>query len=349
MYGLTLPEVPNRPYFVSVKTSHDIDVDVAARLAGMPLEEFKALNPSFRKPLIVGSSESPILLPFDNAQDFERNLRAHDGPLSSWTTYTVTTRETPAALARRIGVDADTLISINKIPAGMRLKPGSTLLVPKTGEQVDDISADVLENAVLSIEPDLPDTHKVLVRVRKRETITQLALRYNVSVGQIQSWNKTRRTSFAPGQAVLLHLPVDRPLPQEPAPPRVIQAAVAPRQPAGGFERIGTVRVEATMGRGGIMRVSEPVGKSVAAKKEKGAALRGKLAAGRVGAASAPVVAAARAPVPKHGSAKATVRALSVQATAKPAPTKSGKGALKAAAGSRTKPVAGLANKKHDG
>src|ERR1700731_763473 len=74
LYGLTLPAGPNRPYFVSVKTSHDIDVDVAARLAGMPLDEFKALNPSFKKPLIVGSIESPNLLPFDNAQNLERNL-----------------------------------------------------------------------------------------------------------------------------------------------------------------------------------------------------------------------------------------------------------------------------------
>jgi len=259
MYGLTLPKVPNRPYFVSVKTSHDIDVDVAAQLAELPLDEFKALNPSFRKPLIVGSSESPILLPFDNAQTFERNLRAHDGPLSSWTTYTVTTRETPAALAQRIGVDADTLVSINKIPAGMRLKSGSTLLVPKTGDNVDDISADVVENAVLSIEPDLPDTRKVLVRVRKRETIAQLALRYNVSIGQIQSWNKTRRTSFTPGQTVFLHLPVDKAVPVEPAAPRLLQAVAEPRATGGRVERLGTVHVDAPTGSGGIIKVSDQI------------------------------------------------------------------------------------------
>jgi membrane-bound lytic murein transglycosylase D len=34
-YGLTLPPIPNRPYFVTVKTSHDIDVQVAADLAGL--------------------------------------------------------------------------------------------------------------------------------------------------------------------------------------------------------------------------------------------------------------------------------------------------------------------------
>jgi len=374
MYGLTLPEVPNRPYFVSVKTSHDIDVDVAAQLAELPLDEFKALNPSFRKPLIVGSSESPILLPFDNAQTFERNLRAHDGPLSSWTTYTVTTRETPAALAQRIGVDADTLVSINKIPAGMRLKSGSTLLVPKTGDNVDDISADVVENAVLSIEPDLPDTRKVLVRVRKRETIAQLALRYNVSIGQIQSWNKTRRTSFMPGQTVFLHLPINKAVPVEPAAPRSLQAAVDPRASGGRVERLGTVRTDAPTGSGGIIKVSDQIDSKAPVKGGKKGATRGgkavsvapATASARSGAPAAnsvarvsskgaskavmtkteaPPDAATKRPVAK-AAAKATAPAVARAAT----PAKGGKNSVKAAVDAHGKPVANAekARKKQD-
>ena len=377
-YGLTLPEVPNRPYFVSVKTSHDIDVDVAAQLAELPLDEFKALNPSFRKPLIVGSSDSPILLPFDNAQIFERNLRAHDGPLSSWTTYTVTTRETPAALAQRIGVDADTLVSINKIPTGMRLKSGSTLLVPKTADNVDDISADVVENAVLSIEPDLPDTRKVLVRVRKRETIAQLALRYNVSIGQIQSWNKTRRTSFTPGQTVFLHLPVDKAVPVEPAAPiapRLLQAAVEPRASGGRVERLGTVRSDAPTGSGGIIKVSDQIdSKAPVRGGKKGstqAAARGGKAVsvardttpaatsarGRTSVASpvarvsskvaskAPVTktVAVHAPpeaVTKHSAAKAGAKATAPVVAHAETPAKGGKGPLKAAVDAHGKPIA---------
>ncbi len=248
LYGLTLPPIPNRPYFVTVKTSHDIDVDVAARLAGMTVDEFKALNPSFRQPLIVGSSGSPILLPFDNAQTFETNLKSYDGPLSSWTTYTVTTRERLDELAHRLGVEASVLMSVNKIPAGMRLRSGSTILVPKTANSEEDISADVVENAVLSIEPDLPDTHKVFVRVKRTESVAQLALRYGVSIAQVQSWNRTRRTSFKPGQMVLLHLPVGKPMPGEAAPHPLEATHAEPAHP------------EPDQGpRGGIIKVSDPV------------------------------------------------------------------------------------------
>jgi membrane-bound lytic murein transglycosylase D len=86
-FGLALPDIPNHPYFVTVTTSRDIDVAVAAKLANLSLDEFRSLNPSFSKPVILGATEPQILLPFDNAAAFEKSLKAYNGQLSSWTTY----------------------------------------------------------------------------------------------------------------------------------------------------------------------------------------------------------------------------------------------------------------------
>ncbi|RKP51236.1 transglycosylase SLT domain-containing protein [Trinickia fusca] len=221
-FGLTLPSIPNHPYFVTVTTSHDIDVTMAAKLANMTPEEFRALNPSFSKPVILGATQPQILLPFDNASAFERNLKSYDGQLSSWTTYTVTERTRPAALAEKIGVDADTLMSVNKIPVGMRLKPGSTLVVPRSDDDADeDISADVAESAVLAMEPDVPDTRKMLIRVRRKQSMSAIAARYGVSVAQLKSWNKTHRDMAAPGQVIVLHVPVGKSMPAEPGPQKI--------------------------------------------------------------------------------------------------------------------------------
>ena len=223
-YGLALPSIPNHPYFVTVTTSHDIDVDVAAKLANMTTDEFRALNPSFKKPVILGTAQPQILLPFDNASAFEHNLKAYDGQLSSWTTYTVTERTRPQALAEKIGVDAETLMSVNKIPVGMRLKPGSTLVVPRGDDDDEDISADVAESAVLAMEPDVPDTRKMLIRVRRKQAMAAIAARYGVSVGQLNAWNKTHRTTAMPGQLIVLHVPVGKAMPAEPGPQRIATA-----------------------------------------------------------------------------------------------------------------------------
>lgn len=235
-YGLSLPPIPNHPYFVTVTTSHDIDVDVAAKLANMDTDEFRSLNPSFKKPVILGATQPQILLPFDNASAFEHNLKTYSGQLSSWTVYTTDARTTPAAIAQKIGVDADTLMSVNKIPAGMRLKPGSTLVVPRTDSDDDeDISADVAESAVLAMEPDVPDTRKMLIRVRRKQSIEAVASRYGVSVGQLKAWNKTRRDLVMPGQVLVMHVPVGKAMPSEPGPERI-----ATNMAGGGVERIGT-------------------------------------------------------------------------------------------------------------
>ncbi|SAL35773.1 transglycosylase SLT domain-containing protein [Caballeronia humi] len=250
MYGLTLPEIPNHPYFVTVTTARDIDVTMASKLAGMPMEEFRSLNPSFSKPVILGATNPQILLPFDNATAFQRNLKTYNGALSSWTTYTVTERSRPAAIAEKIGVDADTLMSVNRIPAGMRLKPGSTIVVPRNDDDDEDISADVAESAVLSVEPDVPDTRRMVIRVRRQQSIETFADRYDVSVAQVRAWNRTRRDAIMPGQVMVLHVPYGRAVPAEPGPVRV-QTVSASSRNRGGVTKIGTSAPESKSSRGG--------------------------------------------------------------------------------------------------
>ncbi|MBC8747755.1 MULTISPECIES: transglycosylase SLT domain-containing protein [Paraburkholderia] len=266
MYGLTLPSIPNHPYFVTVTTSHDIDVDIAARLANMSTDEFRSLNPSFKKPVILGATQPQILLPFDNASAFERNLKTYSGSLSSWTTYTVDERATPAAIAQKIGVDADTLMEVNKIPVGMRLKPGSTIVVPRGSDDDEDISADVAESAVLAMEPDVPDTRKMLIRVRRNQSMAAIALRYGVSVGQLKAWNKTHRDQVSRGQVVVLHVPVGKSVPNEPGPEKIaadVQGGSVQKIGVRAADSHGYSRYDKKKGRGhsAIVKVSEPGGK----------------------------------------------------------------------------------------
>ena len=77
-YGTELPLIENHPYFQTVDISHDIDVALAARLAGVREEDFKALNPSLHRPLILAAGTPQILLPWDNAKVFERNFEAYN-------------------------------------------------------------------------------------------------------------------------------------------------------------------------------------------------------------------------------------------------------------------------------
>ena len=48
LFGITLPAIPNRPYFVTVESRTPLDLATAARLAETAVEEILALNAHIR-------------------------------------------------------------------------------------------------------------------------------------------------------------------------------------------------------------------------------------------------------------------------------------------------------------
>jgi len=64
-------------------------------------------------------------------------MNAYKGRLSSWTAIRLGARETVDQLATRLNVEAQQIREINDIPKGMRIKAGSTVIVPKVGKSKD--------------------------------------------------------------------------------------------------------------------------------------------------------------------------------------------------------------------
>ena len=207
-YGIVLPKVDNQPYFVTIRKTRDIDVQVAAKLAELPMEEFKALNPQFNKPVIVGGTDTQILLPKSNAEKFKANLGKWTQALSSWTAHKVTSaRERIETIAARFRTTPEVIREVNNIPPRMVLKAGSTVLVPRPEEQERDIAQDVAESATLAMEPDRPPTRRISVKVGRHDTLASIAARNGVSVDDVKSWNKLSRESVSRGQSLTLHVP----------------------------------------------------------------------------------------------------------------------------------------------
>jgi len=159
-YGIVLPELENHPYFIAVDVGSDIDVALAIKLAEIPSDEFHSLNPSFNKPVILSNANQQILLPFAHAEIFQENLKNYDKPLSSWTAVQISKTESIDQAAKTLGVDADTLRDINGIPRGMRIRAGSTVLIPKTSRRPGDVSSAMAENASLNLEKPAPPAAK---------------------------------------------------------------------------------------------------------------------------------------------------------------------------------------------
>ncbi|HXD07868.1 MAG TPA: transglycosylase SLT domain-containing protein [Burkholderiaceae bacterium] len=207
-FGLSLPDIENHPDFLSVPIQRDIDSAVVARLAGMPLSEFQALNPSLNKPVILAAGTPQVLLPYDNANAFVRNLPSHRGPLATWTAWLVPRTMKPADAAKQVGMSEASLREVNHIPARMLIRGGSTLLVPRSERRAEDVSPHVADNAVMTLAPEVQPHRRVTLKAGKSDSVASIAARYRVSVTQVAQWNNVAaHAKFARGQSIVVYVP----------------------------------------------------------------------------------------------------------------------------------------------
>jgi membrane-bound lytic murein transglycosylase D len=209
-YAVALPELANHPYFLTVPIERDIDVDLAARLAGLELDAFQQLNPQLNKPVILAAGTPQILLPYDNANVFVRNLGTHKGPFASWTAWVAPVTLKPADVARRVGMSEEQLREVNRIPPRMLVRAGSTLLVPRDEERhTADVSERIADHATMTLAPDAPAAKRVVLKAGKKgDTVAAVAKRYRVSAASVAHWNGVSQGArFAAGSSIVVYVP----------------------------------------------------------------------------------------------------------------------------------------------
>jgi len=175
-YGVVLPSIPNHPYFQSVPLPRDMDVSVAAKLADISEQDFKALNPSAHRPVMLAAGTSNILLPWDNAEVFQRNYEASTlGRMATWTAWIAPTTMKVADAAKRVGMNEADFRAVNNIPPRMLIKAGSALLVPRSANMLGDVTAQVADNGHLDLSPEAVAKRKAAAKGGKHAKGTKLA------------------------------------------------------------------------------------------------------------------------------------------------------------------------------
>jgi len=209
-YGLTLNEIPNKPYFTTVQAPNKIDAKLAAELAGISLEEFNALNPSFTRPvLITENSYQKLLLPTWAASNFTNNLSGYNRPLSNWHSYQPKRGERLGAIASQFGISIYELSATNNLKPNRNLIVRRPLLVPASVQSGLTRPIDVAAMAQLPIEIPVEresssKSSAISHKVKQGDTLAKLAKRYGISSKQIMQQNHLKSKNLAVGQVLQL-------------------------------------------------------------------------------------------------------------------------------------------------
>jgi membrane-bound lytic murein transglycosylase D len=130
-YGIAFSPIPNEPYFAKVETGGQLDLTLAAELAGITLDEVYELNPGFHRWATDPAGPHFLLLPRETADAFKSNLEllSQDERVRV-SLHKVKSGESVASIAKKYKTQAIVVRDMNSLESGAPLVVGSELRVP---------------------------------------------------------------------------------------------------------------------------------------------------------------------------------------------------------------------------
>jgi membrane-bound lytic murein transglycosylase D len=208
-YGLDIQPIPNQPYFTQVQAPKQIDTKLAAKLAGVSMDEFISLNPEYNRPVITSTDGThDILLPIGKDSEFANNLANYDKPLVSWKTYYAKRGEKLDNVARKFGVSVAELRNVNDIGAKNKLNNARPLLVPAEGDAAPaELPADAMATPPKSDNREDQSAPTKRHTVGKGENINSIAKKYGLSSKQLMALNHLKSGKLKNGQVLIVQAP----------------------------------------------------------------------------------------------------------------------------------------------
>jgi membrane-bound lytic murein transglycosylase D len=189
-YGLEFAVIPNEPYFAVIDTDSQIDLKIAAQLAGTSYDELVALNAGYNRWATDPDGPHRLLVPIDNADAFDAALKTL-GPDDRvrFASHEVTRKESLPMIAKEYGTSVAVISKINGLKDG-KVIAGQTLKIPEvTGELPDKV-------LLAASRVDRPETdvggrkqRQIVYRVRSGETLSSIARRHGMPVSTLARLN----------------------------------------------------------------------------------------------------------------------------------------------------------------
>ena len=171
----------------SVVVTDMTGLDVIARLADTTVAAIRDLNPQFLRLVTPPGARSVVRVPVGRGET--TSLALSELPERERVTFrehTVARGDTPSGVAKRYGVSLAALYEANPKLRSRHMQPGQRVVIPVGGAMSTVVARSVSE-----------PVERVITwhRVKRGETLSHVARRYDVSQSQIQRWNRMGRST----------------------------------------------------------------------------------------------------------------------------------------------------------
>lgn len=241
-YGIHWAYIPDLPYFSEVRFAGQMDVALAADLAGISSDELHRLNPGISRWATPPGGPYRLLVPVDQANDFQEriaNLHASQlmpqsgyeqnrinslnplvaemeqkaaarkaaAPPPGARTYTVKAGDTVWSVAKKSGTSMETLRKLNKMSANDSLKLGQKLVLPGGSSKAATTQASAAKTGTTK-SSNTSNSKKTAYTVQRGDTLMAIARKHQIDVNDLARWNSLNKNTatLKPGQILTLYL-----------------------------------------------------------------------------------------------------------------------------------------------
>lgn len=193
-FDVNLPPVTDLNALVRITLPAPLDLHIAARLARMPVQRMRDMNPAYRDIMYPAKH---LMLPKVTAHAFSSRYASLDQ--FHWQRWQRVQLKRPTALTRLVGDDSarqKVLASINRLGSQQTLPRNATVWLPQT------IAASLPQDDATLIAA-APLSH----RVQAGDTLWDLARHFHVRVSALRAWNGLNGSNLHLGQTLRLSAP----------------------------------------------------------------------------------------------------------------------------------------------
>lgn len=196
-YGVALPGMPEEEAVAIVALDRQVDLALAAEMAGMPLETLHRYNSGYNRWATPPDGPHRLAVPQRQAADLRAALANRDDrDMVRWRRHAVESGDTLGAIAQTYGTTVDMLRDANGID-GSAIRAGQNLLVPMPSRDGDAYTLS-LENRRQRTQASGPSgRERIDYRVTPGDTFWEIARSHGVAVRRLAAWN-----DMAPGDAI---------------------------------------------------------------------------------------------------------------------------------------------------
>jgi membrane-bound lytic murein transglycosylase D len=185
-YGVQLADIPNEPYFARVETGSQVDLGIVAKLVDLSVDDLQDINPGYRRWATDPNGPHHLLVPADKKEALIEGLNnLPEAERIQWQHHAVKRGETLHEVGRRYGLDVETLRTANNLRSNL-LRVGQDLLIPISARPLTVAAVRTTYRSTANIAGR---SEPVIHRVRRGDTLSSIARRYNVLVRQLAKWN----------------------------------------------------------------------------------------------------------------------------------------------------------------